>query len=522
MYSIKESLNRRVLLKQISKNTIFICAFIFVCILFLLKGVWVLDPDFGWHFKLGELYWNVGNIPQKDSFSYTMPNFHFIDHEWVTNIGMYLVYTHFSVFILSFFYTVLALSSLFLVIRVNIFTKKIGSQLKRHFLVSIFLLSSFSIMPSFGVRPQVQSWFLLALLLATIYKTNQAKNAFFIFPFLSLIWVNTHGSFPLLLVVLAAYAFFETIRAKTILHRWTYTFIASSLATLVNPYGFIIWREIYQQVTATSFSNLRFEISEWMPAFFSLNLSFTFLSVFFTFFILRFWRSYKLEELTLYVFFLFQAYSSLRHIPLWTIYSIPLGIRSFILFFNTIRENNLIVSRFLIAIRYLSILAVCIVLIDCISLFKTYYLIREGRFYPSQAITYLQTNILKDENLLAEFGWGGYLIWKYPEKKVFIDGRMPTWVGDGENGDEISAWKVYMDITRGTIDYKPEFEKYRINYVLLSKIYEEEVPSWSKKLDEWFHKTIGKRKNTLGNRLKDDGWLRIYEDDISIIYKRPH
>lgn len=56
--------------------------------MFLAIGVFRLDPDFGWHVKMGEYIEKYG-IPVKDPFTYTMPNFDFVDHEWLTNVLMW-------------------------------------------------------------------------------------------------------------------------------------------------------------------------------------------------------------------------------------------------------------------------------------------------------------------------------------------------------------------------------------------------------------------------------------------------
>ena len=29
--------------------------------------------------------------------------------------------------------------------------------------------------------------------------------------------------------------------------------------------------------------------------------------------------------------------------------------------------------------------------------------------------------------MFNEYDWGGFLIWQFPEQKVFVDGRMPYW-----------------------------------------------------------------------------------------------
>src|SRR3990167_10696773 len=56
-----------------------------------LVGWRTLDPDFGWHVRMGN-YILANGIPQTDPLSYTMPNFPFIDHEWLTNVLMAVGY----------------------------------------------------------------------------------------------------------------------------------------------------------------------------------------------------------------------------------------------------------------------------------------------------------------------------------------------------------------------------------------------------------------------------------------------
>src|SRR5437870_1663221 len=52
---------------------------------FWLRGTLFLDPDFGWHVRMGNLILASG-IPATDPFSYTMSSYPFGDHEWLTNI----------------------------------------------------------------------------------------------------------------------------------------------------------------------------------------------------------------------------------------------------------------------------------------------------------------------------------------------------------------------------------------------------------------------------------------------------
>src|SRR3989344_2019952 len=54
-------------------------------------GIYRLDPDFGWHLKVGEILLTEG-IPATDPFSYTMPSFPWVDHGRVTDMAMAWLY----------------------------------------------------------------------------------------------------------------------------------------------------------------------------------------------------------------------------------------------------------------------------------------------------------------------------------------------------------------------------------------------------------------------------------------------
>ena len=46
----------------------------------------ILDPDFGWHLRAGtDLVANYFNPPKFDIYSYTMSDWPWVDHEWLTN-----------------------------------------------------------------------------------------------------------------------------------------------------------------------------------------------------------------------------------------------------------------------------------------------------------------------------------------------------------------------------------------------------------------------------------------------------
>jgi len=58
-------------------------------------------------------------------------------------------------------------------------------------------------------------------------------------------------------------------------------------------------------------------------------------------------------------------------------------------------------------------------------------------------------------DMFNEYDWGGYLIWKLPEYKTFVDGRMPSWRDD----TGYSAFEEYLEIRKNITQEQGVVEK---------------------------------------------------------------
>jgi hypothetical protein len=79
------------------------------------------DHDFGWHIRMGQLILAKG-IPATDPFSYTMPSYPFVDHEWLADILLVQLYPIIGYPGLGVIYTFIAVAALLLqwrVVRIN-------------------------------------------------------------------------------------------------------------------------------------------------------------------------------------------------------------------------------------------------------------------------------------------------------------------------------------------------------------------------------------------------------------------
>ena len=142
----------------------------------------------------------------------------------------------------------------------------------------------------------------------------------------------------------------------------------------------------------------------------------------------------------------------------------------------------------------------------------------ERGYYPVRTVEYLRTLDYRG-NLFSNYGWGGYLIWKYPEKKVYIDGRMSNFVGDEKPGETGYVFREYLGIGEDEITLGEIFNKYDVEVVLWPR----KKPGrmvWNIKLPAVFGGRDEKIKD-FWEEMDNLGWDKIYEDETAVVYRRP-
>lgn len=463
------------------------CLFIF-CLLFIIRNVcFSLDPDVGWHIRMGEIILFHG-IPLKDVFSYTMPSYTFIDHEWLSDIFIATLYPILGLIGLSILFTLLAYTSLLL----QLFTIK-----KKWIAVPLFLCMG-GILDYLGIRPQIFSWLFFSILILII-RNEKRWNVFrFFTPLLFLLWANMHGSFALGLIILAVSVLLNFYTRRRFSFVDGSIVIVSILITLCNPYGCSLWWETWTTFTSSS---LRMSIHEWQPAFFSLNFGLVFLLPISAFFVFKTKKYLLTRDLVLFVILLTIGLSSVKNIPYFLILALPMTVTSIAYFVHDIQRLPQAQSRFSKA--YLCYFAFVLAGVIWQILFGmlVYSKYQEELFYPLHAITYLKKHPFAGE-LFAEYDWGGYLIWKYPEKNVFVDGRMPTWFLDHPSPHESSnAFKEYAAFFSGKLPFYQLANKYHITTVLLKNTKQYKGP---------LH---------LSEQMEKTGFRMVYKDTVAVIYQ---
>lgn len=467
---------RSLLTKQVTYWII--CCVVFVS--FLSLSLIKLDPDFGWHKRMGEEIVQHG-ITETEYFTYSMPDYPFIDFEWGSHLVWGVMFPIIGSIGLAVLYALCAISAIMFVLKdyKNILVKNI-----------VLILASAVLMEFIGIRVQIISWMFFVVVLY-VFLFKEKSRLFFFSPLIFLLWANVHGAFVLGLALFGIKLISDVIFHKSLIVKSWVVFVISVLVTLLNPYGVDLWRETI--IIATD-SQLRWSISEWVPTIFFIGLSvwiYSGISI-----ILFFFYRKKLNptHIVLLIVTFVSGISSIRNIPYW-IFCSALLLYPLIPFIESrVARIKFGKVRFQKSLIFLFFIAIVVFAINLASQIRFSLNMREGKFYPLHAVEYLQKNA-PGQNVFSTYDWGGYLIWKLPEKEVFIDGRMSSWsVERGES--RYNVFDEYKEVMRENIALSKLSRTYSIDTILL--------PSDHQNLKKQLQKE----------------WVQVYRDDISVIYKK--
>lgn len=509
---------------------IFIVSFLFV---YLLNNSYsYLDPDFGWHLKVGQDSLELRDAPRVNLYNYPLLNASWINHEWLKDLGLYLMYEKLSYHFIHIFFALLFLAAIFFSL-VLVF-KKHGFW--PSFFASIFfvLIGTKAALPHLGIRPQELALLFTVLVL---YFLNKGKRLWLYLPIVFLIWANLHGSFTLglglvlawqLLLYFNTFKFFRKLfaffhlKVKGVYDRKNWLILPLSfVATLINPYGLALYNSLleysntyYLKTIAEWLSQFSYPFAYWQLLFLSLSLAF---------FIVYCFEKLKDKldawQVFLFIFFFVLAFKSRRHFPLFVLVNLSLLTEIFLHFGRQLKDLKPSNLMFRLNIGIASIVSLLLFYTFLSGL--NYHQNPFESFchrYPCQALSFIKNNesLTKNLNIFNDYGWGGFMIWQYPEKLLFIDGRMPHYPYKGK-----SYLEEYHQFTKSEEDFLRLVHEYEIEMFFIKKNNQFKKPS---KVEDWFF-----RINELNNEDEDkfdifeylkesESWHLIYEDLIALIY----
>jgi|WetSurMetagenome_2_1015567.scaffolds.fasta_scaffold04666_6 hypothetical protein len=537
--------------KQIWPAVLLGLFYLFVFFILLFNSFSYFDPDFGWHLKTGEQIWQIRAVPSLNYEDYTLVGMTWVDHEWLMNLVTYFIFHNFGYITLSVFFALIIIAVLL-----------IQFWLARKFFLPdnrglIFFLvlqffGLFGVLPHLGVRMQEVTLLCLSLLLVVIYfyqKDKDYKKLFWLIP-LFIFWASAHAGFLIGLFILAFFIFIkivEFILAK--INIWNFidyqnklsgkqigffaffSFLAG-VATLVTPYGL----KLYQFLLGYRDNFYQTHISEWLGEYFypfqypqliylEIVLLFFVLLVF-SVFIFKGERRRKIDLFTLglVIIFYFLSFKARRHFPLLFVVSLPILANFFINFFKiNFNFTSLLAGKNIMANKLIFIfLALALFMAGAETALQINFTNHPEsayqKSYPAKAIDFLRAHPeWNDRKIFNEYGWGGYLIWQYPERKLFIDGRLPQYQFNGHS--LLEEYFTFFDPQKS----EGKLKEYNIGLVLLRLPEQFPCPHW------WERIFLGIKEENLIKAQKENlalhdflvasvEWQKVYDDGLAEIF----
>lgn len=422
----------------------------FFALLFVTYSRLMFDSDLGWTLRWGSYMLQHG-IVNMDPFSYTMPSYLFVDHEWLTHIVQYWLFTRGGPMVMGAVFAAAMIAT----IAISTRTKYTGWRLVHAILLGSALLAQF--IP----KPSVLSLLYVSVLMAILRSKNARLTH--VFPALFIIWANTHGGFLYGLGLYGLYVISSMIATRRFKSSALVVFALSALATFINPYGWTMWTSVLESVGD---ARLRLTVSEWMPAFMNVQVALFFLLALYIMLFLKIYKNLELQERVVGIVTLIMGITSARNLPLWFIVTAPLATRSIEYIIAPLLKDSEAVGRAKKALIGLFCIASCILLYQVYFTTRTIMLRNENVFYPRAAIAYLAKNPC-EARVFTSYEWAGYHLWKDSRAKVFIDGRMPSWRQTARAGESTDALADMYDMYAGRRPVAYYADRYNISCFML-------------------------------------------------------
>ncbi len=509
------------------KKIIWTLFYIFLFSILLYNSFGYLDPDFGWHLRFGEIIWQTKNIPHDQIFMWTLQGKTWVDHEWLANLLMYVVWSTGGYIMLSIFFALLPLTALFLVN--NFLFKYFFKRLETQVVLAVIEIGALLAMkPHFGIRVQEITFLGIAFLLLTLqnYFLDRVKLPPWWLPILFYGWAMLHGGFLLGLGILFIWLVIETglyffpkiypttkSLSKDRLLQWYVISGISFIVTLLTPYGLKLYSFLFEYKDNFYLSH----IQEWLPPYkFPINygqIAFIFLVVstgLAIYGVLK--KKIPLFSYAITLLLTFMAIKSVRHFPLliaaWLILILPH-------FLPEITARLTIPNK-----KFISPLTFLCLLVLSIGFFiNTRFTNNPFTAYcersPCQAARFLLGHPEYSKRIFNSYNFGGFLIGVAPDLRLFIDGRLPQYP---YNDHSILAeyYEFYhFGFTRQKID------EFNISTVLHQKTQPLRKINWFEKYILGYKDNNFKQPNAVLTYISTSpNWTKVYEDNISLVYVR--
>lgn len=470
--------------------------FLLTVSIFLLLIIGFLHPisamtqDLGRHFLTGKIILETHQIPKTNLFSYTYPNFPFINHHWLSEVIFYITYQAIGFNGLLIFSTIIVALAFSLVF---FFSLKQANNIEALSIASLLLFRV--LFERTDVRPEIFSFLFLSIFIFILYKYKKQQTKWiFILPVIELLWVNMHIYFPVGIAVIGLFLIDSIIIRKKIYCRYigilAIVFLGIVFTVFLNPNG--VTGALYP---FRVFQNYGYSIEENQNIFFLWNYSHKPTIIFFALSAIILFcalfsslKKTKPIDWLLAIFFTILAIINIRSFPLFVFGAFIPFVRS--LSFVKVRplqRSDLFKNAVLPALFAIFIWQI----IEVSSLKGIGFGVEKG---AEKGVDFFINQNLKGP-IFNNFDIGSYLEYKlYPKEKVFVDGRPEAYPAD-------FFQKAYIPMQENSEIFNKISGQYSFNSIIFA--HTDQTP-WA----ALFLKQIINNKN----------WRLIYLDDYIVIF----
>lgn len=465
--------------------------------------------DFWWHLALGREIVSTCSIPSVDVYSYTMFGTPYPSYQmfWLADIGLYGIHQIGGPALIIFFQSIIITASYAILLWL---CWKESNSLRIAALATIFAVALGIF--NWNVRPQTISYLIGAIFLLAIYSYRKRPRPrwLIVYPLGMLLWVNSHGSFVIGLVMIGIWMGSEIwgllvarYRQEEILSLESFwvasaAFVATLIACLINPRGVGIVGYLQTLSNSVIVQNL---IPEWSAPTFNDLYGIIFFVAFLLVAAVLALSPKRPDFLQLVTFLVFGSLGlyTTRGVVWFGIVMAPAVAYHVNAIVRSYSQNqgrktaraglDIVNLSFLLLLFFGAIIS--------LPWFNHLLPLPQKKAGLISSETPLKaTEILLSEKLphqvFNEVGFGSYLIWAaQPEYKVFADPRIELFSGD--------VWRDYISLLNALPGWDEILKKHDINTIMVR-------PDGEQKFVELLEKS--------------SGWWEIYRDEAAVIFTR--
>ncbi len=453
---------------------------------FLFKADHSFDQDLGRHLKLGEIIWQTKSVPKANLFSYTNPDFPFINTHWLFEVWVYL--TSQSIGLQS----LLVIKILIFLLSIWIILKIIPKE-KSLLLLPIGYIFFHVLRERTEFRPEIFSFLFTA---STYYILERflrgPTKLIYLLPAIQLIWINTHIYFFVGLILQAIFLLhllYHHLRSHIGSGKVKILgiiFVLSVAASLINPNGlagFLYPLNVTKNYGYTIVENQTIFLLESI-GFIDPNIIYAKITIGLTALILLFAaykRVFEIKNILIAGFGVALALINVRGLPYLVFLSLPAALLSI--------PASIAKKGFFIILTTLTII---LLIFESFSYLKSKPQLKFVENVKA-AMDFVISNKLSGP-IYNNFDIGSYIIYKgYPNYQVFVDGRPEAYPTKFLTEEYIPSQADYSK-------FKELDKKYSFKTIIFSRT--DQTP-WG--------------RNFLNSVTRDNTWKTVYLDNFMIV-----